>query len=206
MILRHLQSTARFSRACKIASRNRKIALIQTSSPRFIQPSILLSTSTNPPNHTFKQFSSSRIGFNHIQRRQFSVLDWLGQAKQFIPFLRNKNPAGPDPQNEHNENNNGDQNEQFDDQNQPQSDDDGGNNQNNQNTDSGPELQTKPFKVYKDDRESNRVSQTEFAIRMKSFSWVMVKKHYKRIFYIFYKAYIEDNLQFLILLLLFLIV
>ena len=56
---------------------------------------------------------------------------------------------------------------------------------------------------YSDQGELTYVSESEFRMRMKSFSINIIKKNFDTILYMVYKAWIEDNVEYIILLCLF---
>lgn len=62
------------------------------------------------------------------------------------------------------------------------------------------------YTLYKDERDEEYISDNDFQIRIKSFSWQMVKRYYRKIIYIFWKAWIEDNLEYIILIILFFLI
>ena len=57
--------------------------------------------------------------------------------------------------------------------------------------------------TYSDQSELTYVSESEFRMRIQSFSIKMIKKNLDTIIYMIYKAWIEDNVEYIILICLF---
>lgn len=65
------------------------------------------------------------------------------------------------------------------------------------------EKEENPYTVYTDQQEVTYVSDSDFQMRIKSFSWSMIRKNYDTILYLVYKAWIEDNVEYIVLIFLF---